>query len=345
MIEAARRACEAMATARLDTTALASALASWDEPWCIAVVGRVSVGKTTLVNEVTGAKLPTGLGGVTAHPERVPWREAIVVDTQGIDGESLGIARLRPVLAEADAVLWVTDGLQPMTDTERGVLQAAWIPGTQLDIVVSKLDLIDDDDAQQVLERVRALGEAFGARSVTPAKKGAVPDGLLDPSPPSARRVAAVRAALSAAADGLAEGTVDPAQLLDRLRLEWRDRVRNAQKLTVADIEAGELPFKPAALRRLAREIRSATRELEDELPALPGRPALPEPVTVEGNALGQIVAGLGGQHAARSAVRAEAGRLLLEGEVALQEWVAGATDPRVSDAKRAVDEALAEMG
>jgi len=338
VIDAARKALDAVRAAELDDTSLSAAIDAWDEAWRVVVIGRVSAGKTSLVNTLTGSERPTGLGGVTRYAEEVPHEQVVFVDTSGIDGAALAIARLTPHLATADLALWVVDGLQPVTDTERRVIGAALPHGTTLDIIVSKLDIVGDE-SDEVIERVTALTTAWQPRSIQAGnpRRGAVqarPDWTAG-SADSNRRRRALTEALKGLADRLELD--DTAVVLKELSDRWRSTVRNAQQSVVIDIESGEIAFKPAALRALARTLAPAQASFVANLPALPGRPALPKLHPPDRDVLTALVDGLGGQESARKAVRATAADMLMEGMVALQEWVQGASDPRLQTARQAV--------
>ncbi|MEZ4237860.1 MAG: GTPase [Myxococcota bacterium] len=53
-----------------------------DAPWRVAVIGRTSVGKSSLVARLTGQPRPVGLGGVTDEVAEVAVDGAVVLDTR-----------------------------------------------------------------------------------------------------------------------------------------------------------------------------------------------------------------------------------------------------------------------
>ena len=97
----------------VDTSGLARALAAWSAPWRVAVVGRRSVGKSSLVNAVAGhMACVVGLGGVTREASTVALADGVqLIATPAIASVDAGLTLLAPVLAVADMVLWVVDGL------------------------------------------------------------------------------------------------------------------------------------------------------------------------------------------------------------------------------------------
>ncbi len=102
----------------IDVAVLRDAIAIWDSRWAVAVVGRVSTGKSTLVNLLAGEKRSrVGLGGVTKSVTEFRIGEVAVFDTPGIDDEAGALATLQPLLEAVDVVVWVVDGLQPLAPT------------------------------------------------------------------------------------------------------------------------------------------------------------------------------------------------------------------------------------
>lgn len=312
----------------VDATGLREALEALGAPWRVAVVGRVGVGKSTLVNLLLGRRdRAVGLGGVTREAARVSLDDGtVVVDTVGIDEEAAALAELAPLLAEVDAVVFVVDGLQPLTATERVVLDAALPPGTPLHLVVSKLDLTDDFEAPRVLERVAALTRHLGPRSVRRldlrVAAEAPPDLVAPPPSPPPRRVAPVEAALDALRARV--DALPPAPSRDALVRELRERWTACVRATERAVDEALDPdadTRVMAVERLAKAavpaVEAFTRELRDD-PRLPSVPALPLPEPPEGAPVQQVLATFAGLEGARRALRAAAARWLLEGEVAL---------------------------
>lgn len=321
----------------LDPAPLVRALRVWEEPWRVAIVGRVGVGKSTLLNLLAGERVArTGLGGITREAMPAEVRGAVVVDTVGIDDEAGALAALQPLLEEVDAVLWLVDGLQPLTATERRVVEASLVPGMPLDVVISKLDLADDADPPRVLERVRALTEPLRPRSVQRLDLRALTpddprlDALVQPDPaPSPRRVRPLLQALDQLQAELDAQPTPPDRptLLRQLRERWSAHVRAVERDIDALIEAGSVDNKVLAVDRLARLAGERQERFVVEMAADPtlaryALPELPLPDRPEVAPLGQVVASMSGREGARRALRAAAARWMVEGEVVLMDWV-----------------------
>jgi len=276
----------------LDPGPLRRARAALDAPWSVAVVGRLGVGKSTLVSKLTDTEQPTGLGGVTAAPTVVVREDTRWVDTPGIDDPDAAIRHLGPVLDAADAVVWVVDGLQPVTASERAVLHAIVPPDTPLRIVISKRDLIDPAERGAVIARVTAHGAVWSAEDIRCCDLRAVDAELAvvlaSHTAHGVRRIDAVRRALEEANTALGAPLT-----LERAMVAWSEAVRAlVQRLGDAGADA----------------LSSSAREAHDAVRALIGQeaPTLPRPVP-------------GAQ-----SLRAAAGRWLMEGEVVLQDWWSG---------------------
>jgi small GTP-binding protein len=331
------------------------ALALWREPaWRVAVVGRVSVGKSTLVNALAGrAACAVGLGGVTreAVDVRVDAVDppVVLVDTPGMDGTERVPPALDGVIASADAVLWVVDGLQPITRTERHALSERIPRGMAVHVVVSRVDLVEETEVSQVLARVRTLTSSWQPRSVRTAnlreaertgEPNAFPE-LTAPRPwPSWRRRDPMRAALATLHTALADvpPPADPEGVLEEVAEAWRDMVRGAETTVAEEIHDGTLDHRALAERRL---YEVAQRQREAFLARLEGNPlgsgappAIPLPDLPQHGAV-DLVGGMGGAGSAARSVRALAGRWMMEGEIVLGEWVARmAQNPKFARAR-----------
>jgi hypothetical protein len=295
-----------------------------DEPWSVAVVGRVGAGKTSLVNRLTGGARPVGLGGVTRSVERVDWGDRALIDTPGIDDPFAAIEVLGPVLDPVDAVIWVVDGLQPMTGSERDVVRDTLPDGVALWVVVSRVDLLDPDEVGSVLERVRALAAPHGPAGVVAADlRAGAPGGVGEGAAPGRRRRARLAELL---APQRAAFAARPAPLRpDQVIARWRDEVRALVRDVERRIERGSVGHEVEALARLSagapQVLAAVARAAGDPSPILP----LPEPPVR--TALGQVAAGLSGAEGARRALRAVAARWLGAGELAIREDWPGAAD------------------
>lgn len=336
-----------------DPTPLVEALHASSAPWRVAVMGRVGVGKSTLVNLLAGRReRPVGLGGVTREAAEVALDGGrTLIDTPGIDEEASALAALAPLASDVDAVIFVVDGLQPLTATERSVLGAALPEGTPLHLVVSKLDLTDPHEAPRVLDRVTALTRTHAPRSVRRLDLRSATEAPLDllaptPTPPP-RRLAALRAALDAVERQLDALPVAPSRevLVRELRDRWAACVRATERAVDASL-GSDADSRLLALDRLATAAGPAVEALRRELaadPRLPGLPELPVPARPEGPPLEQVLATMAGLEGARRHLRAAAARWLLDGEIALLDWAEelGALDA----AHRAHREAVEALG
>jgi len=329
MIEPCREALTAAIEASgdvVDAAPLRESLGWLDAPWRIAVVGRVAAGKTTWLNRVSGGDGATGLGGVTRMPREVVGDGWVYVDTPGIDGPDQAIVGLEPVVQAADAVVWIVDGLQPLTASEREVV-AVVLGELRLAVVVTKEDLIEEGERESVLARVRDLtaelapvGPIFvSARSL---------EVVVPPGPPphlSPRRRSVLRDAIAAMRSALPE---PPA---DRTAMEsaWAEAVREQARTIEAEIERDAIRDVGGAMRALTESADSVRETLRGQQPDWL-LPVLPDPDVAT------VGPPLSGPDAARRAVTAAAARWLAEGQLALREWWAEGPEPAMAVARHA---------
>ncbi len=128
----------------------------------IAVFGRVSVGKSALVNALLGeARFATSpLHGETREVQRGQWREyrdgnVLLIDTPGIN-EAGGEAReqlARDVARRADLILFVVDG--DLTQIERAALTELVASGRPLLLVLNKVDRYSAEERHQLIDALR----------------------------------------------------------------------------------------------------------------------------------------------------------------------------------------------
>ncbi|MFC4728086.1 DUF697 domain-containing protein [Coralloluteibacterium thermophilus] len=137
----------------------------------VAVFGRVSVGKSALLNALAGRDaFGTGvLHGTTVRQQRVSWDSAaaeapglgplILIDTPGID-ELDGEARdalAHEVAERADLVLFVVDA--DMTAVEHRALLRIAVPGRPLLLVLNKADRYTPQERDALLRRLTEHAE------------------------------------------------------------------------------------------------------------------------------------------------------------------------------------------
>lgn len=121
----------------------------------IGFLGRTNVGKSSLVNAVTGQELAvvSEMKGTTTDPvykamELLPLGPVLVIDTPGIDDKgSLGELRVRKtkqVLNKTDLVILVIDSVEGITKTEEEMILLFEDKQVPYLLVYNKIDLIKD---------------------------------------------------------------------------------------------------------------------------------------------------------------------------------------------------------
>jgi tRNA modification GTPase len=159
------------------------------EGFTIVLVGRPNVGKSSLLN----ALLRKDRAIVTPFPGTT--RDVIedsfllsgilvrVLDTAGIrhrpDGiESLGIERTFQSVEEADVVLWLVDGSQPLTEEDDAVF--ANVASKRYVLLVNKTDLPAKVSVQQVRERFSGSSAVLGLSVLEPRQVKSLRDFLTE---------------------------------------------------------------------------------------------------------------------------------------------------------------------
>jgi small GTP-binding protein len=127
----------------------------------IAVLGEVSVGKSSLLNALLGeARFATSaLHGETRETSEARWQEArsgrvCLLDTPGINevGGEERERMAREVAERADLVLFVVDG--DLNAAEQAALEQALAPGRPLLLVLNKADRYTAEERAQLLARL-----------------------------------------------------------------------------------------------------------------------------------------------------------------------------------------------
>lgn len=300
--------------------ALDRALAALGAPRRIAALGRTSSGKSTLIRRLAsvpaGEREPmVGLGGVTRAAIEIPRGDVIWVDTPGIDDPDAAILSLAQQAESADILLWVVDALQPMTRSERTVLERIVLPKTPLWVVVAKLDLIEEEERPSVIERVRAISAPFSPIGLAAGdNRTAIGPELPPELPIGPARRGQIRKEIEATELALRSlpPLTDPEALLALLRGQVRAWVHQIG----AQIASGEIGHEEDVREALRQKVAAFSAEIARGPAPAPKIPLLP----VQGPS-GRILAGLAGSGGARRALQTIAGRWLLEGEAAIADW------------------------
>jgi small GTP-binding protein len=134
----------------------------------IAVLGRVSTGKSSLLNALIGESrfAVSPLHGETRKASMEQWSEVdaggvFLIDTPGLD-EAGGEDReslAREVANRADLVIFVLDG--DITETERSALSTLLAEGRPVVVALNKSDLYTQDDIDGLLTSIRSKTEGM----------------------------------------------------------------------------------------------------------------------------------------------------------------------------------------
>ena len=148
----------------------------------VAIVGRPSVGKSTLLNSLVGAKLSITSRKPQTTRHRIvgiltePGRQFVFVDTPGFQtrhrtrlNERLNKA-VRESLADVDVVVWVIDAAR-LTEADRNVVSLVPVR-TPLVVAVNKVDTLEDK--AQLLPLLSQIGALRPDAAIVPisAEKG-----------------------------------------------------------------------------------------------------------------------------------------------------------------------------
>lgn len=128
----------------------------------VAAFGRVSVGKSALLNALAGRSVfaTSVLHGETKHSAQTLWQEydsggVYLIDTPGID-EVDGVERseiARHVAQQADVILFIVDG--DMTDIEYQALFELNTPSQPMLLILNKADRLGSAESERLLAHLR----------------------------------------------------------------------------------------------------------------------------------------------------------------------------------------------
>ncbi len=141
----------------------------------LALFGRRNVGKSSLINALTGQEVSivSAVKGTTTDPvykamELLPLGPVMIIDTPGLDDEgalgALRVQRARDVLNKTDVALLVLEAEHGLGDCEREILGLVRTKGLPLFAVYNKADLAAPD-AVQLAEAAAASGRPAHAVS------------------------------------------------------------------------------------------------------------------------------------------------------------------------------------
>ena len=128
----------------------------------LAVFGRVSTGKSSLLNALIGEEAfsVSPLHGETRHSSMQPWSEVeaggvFLIDTPGLDeaGGEDREAMAREVAGRSDLVIFVLDS--DITDTELHALRTLLAQGRPVLLALNKSDLFTSDEIAALLQSIR----------------------------------------------------------------------------------------------------------------------------------------------------------------------------------------------
>lgn len=139
----------------------------------IAVVGKPNVGKSSLVNRLTGDTrvIVSEIAGTTRDavdtPVKYHGREYVFIDTAGLrrknkvkeEIERYSIIRAVTAVERADVVLLLIDGTEGVTEQDAKIAGIAHERGKGIIIVVNKWDAVEKDDKTiyRVKDRIRQI--------------------------------------------------------------------------------------------------------------------------------------------------------------------------------------------
>jgi len=176
----------------------------------LVIVGRPNVGKSTLFNRLTRTRdaLVANVPGLTRDRHygvgRMGERQYLVVDTGGLDAQAKGVfvemaKQARTAIAEADAIVLVTDAREGLTAQDRAIGEELRRMGRRVFVAVNKSEGMNAELATAEFHEL-ALGAPWaisaehgeGVRDLVDAALAAFPVEKESDEPESAPRIAIV---------------------------------------------------------------------------------------------------------------------------------------------------------
>ena len=155
-----------------------------------AIIGRPNVGKSTLMNLLTGHErsIVTAIPGTTRDvvEESVRMGDFVLrlYDTAGIREtadaiESIGVEKSRQVLETADLVLVLFDGAQPFTPQDETIIAAVHEKNRPAIAVINKADLPQQLNPEQIIQPGVGFAAVVEVSAATGAGRGALEAAVL----------------------------------------------------------------------------------------------------------------------------------------------------------------------
>jgi GTP-binding protein len=164
----------------------------------IAIVGRPNVGKSTLLNRLTGENrvIVADTPGTTRDPIDVSVtigdEEYSIVDTAGIrrrpqiheDADFFSVLRAKEAIEDADVALLVVDATEGITQQDQRIASEIVEKGAGLILLINKWDAVDElqreSTDRSLVDRLGFIGWApvLKISAKTGAKVGRLPDAL-----------------------------------------------------------------------------------------------------------------------------------------------------------------------
>jgi GTP-binding protein len=181
-------------------------------PVAIAIVGRPNVGKSSMVNFLSGKQraIVSAIPGTTrdAVDSEIAYqgRQIILIDTAGIRRrarvdygiEAFSVVRSLKAIERADVVVLMLDATQPISDQDKKIANKIEEAGKSAVIVLNKWDLIENKSSRLINETTRqikaelralAFAEVLFTSALTHLRASKIIDAALNADQQSRRRI------------------------------------------------------------------------------------------------------------------------------------------------------------